>query len=120
FHYSLVNLLRRAVEEHFYPTSPCLIHFPPRRYLHGFLLATIAVAPAFRLLVYLSGGNDVAAETLLFGCMDSLGLGALLAYYGSAQAYAASQRRLRTLSSLVGVLTLLVPRLLYSIAPRQP
>ena len=115
FENSLAHLWSLAVEEQFYLIWPWLILFAPRRYLHGFLLATIAVAPAFRLLVYLSGGNDVAAETLLFGCMDSLGLGALLAYDGSAQAYAASQRRLRTLSSRGGVLTLLVLGLFYSI-----
>jgi peptidoglycan/LPS O-acetylase OafA/YrhL len=115
FENPLAHLWSLAVEEQFYLIWPWLIIFAPRRHLHGILLATIAVAPVFRLLVYLSGGNDIIAETLLFGCMDSLGLGALLAYYGSAPAYAASQRRLRAFSSRGGVLTLLVLGALYSI-----
>src|SRR5262245_19521999 len=75
FEGSLGHLWSLAVEEQFYLIWPWLIIFAPRKYVHGLILLTVAAAPVFRLLVYLSTGNELATGILLFGCMDSLGLG---------------------------------------------
>jgi peptidoglycan/LPS O-acetylase OafA/YrhL len=68
-----------AVEEQFYLVWPCLMLFVPRRHLLKVIFATICVGPIWRLISLLlhveSGGN------LMFGCLDTLGMGALLAYF---------------------------------------
>jgi peptidoglycan/LPS O-acetylase OafA/YrhL len=75
-----------AVEEQFYLVWPCLILLAPRRHLLKVIITTICIAPVFRLVAVLL---DIrSAEGLLFGCLDTLGMGALLAYvttpeYGS-------------------------------------
>src|SRR4030095_1491340 len=52
-------------------------------YLVGTLLCTVTAGPVFRLLTYCTTGNELASYILLFGCLDSLALGALLPYYDS-------------------------------------
>lgn len=77
----LSHLWSLAVEEQFYVLWPWLIVFAPRRYLHGIILMTIISGPSFRFLMSAFGGSEVAPFILLPGCMDSLGLGGLLAFY---------------------------------------
>ena len=72
-----------AVEEQFYLIWPWLIIFPPKKYLHSTLIITIILAPLFRLIMHVLWESEVASAILLFGCLDALGLGALLAYYHS-------------------------------------
>lgn len=90
-HFFLVNAVRHgqwggyvghfwslAVEEQFYLLWPWVILFAPRRWLPGIALAMAAVGPIFRFAVFTTTGNDVT-QILLFGCIDSLALGAYLA-----------------------------------------
>lgn len=67
-----------AVEEQFYLVWPWLVLFAPRRWLAAIILAAVLVAPLYRDLAV-----DVLKEdgwgTLPFGCLDTLGVGALLA-----------------------------------------
>lgn len=69
-----------AVEEQFYLVWPWLIFATPARHLKKVILASIIVGPLYRLTGVLMGWNKVAIEALMFGCIDALGFGALLAY----------------------------------------
>lgn len=73
------HLWSLAVEEQFYLFWPLLILLAPRRHLTSLVLAMIVAGPVFRLVATLSGVNPIAVYVLPFACLDTLGLGALLA-----------------------------------------
>lgn len=68
-----------AVEEQFYLIWPFLILLLPYRHLLKLMIVTIALALAFRLFAASIGQYELGG-VWLFGCLDSLGLGGLLAY----------------------------------------
>jgi len=68
-----------AVEEQFYLIWPCLILFLPRRHLLKVMVVTVCLGPFWRLITILF--HIEPAGALLFGCLDTLGMGALLAYF---------------------------------------
>ncbi len=72
-----------AVEEQFYLLWPWVPLFAPRRWLQFVTLAMIAAGPIYRALAIASGANELAAAVLTPACLDSLGLGALLAVRNS-------------------------------------
>ena len=74
------HLWSLAVEEQFYLLWPAMIFLLPRRVVLPAIVALIAFAPIFRHVIRLSSGHHIAAMTLMPGCLDSLGIGALLAY----------------------------------------
>lgn len=88
------HLWSLAVEEQFYLVWPLLIWRSPRRWLLPLIAASIALAPAFRLLVPAVGLQPLAAEVLPFGVTDALGIGALLACMRAPE-YAPSSRAIR-------------------------
>ena len=67
-----------AVEEQFYLVWPWIILLVSRRRLQAAILVTIALGPLFRLFFGLGTGN-VATVILPLSCLDTLGVGALLA-----------------------------------------
>jgi peptidoglycan/LPS O-acetylase OafA/YrhL len=67
-----------AVEEQFYLVWPWIILLVNRRRLPATILAMIVIGPIFRLLFGLYTSND-RAPILPLGCLDTLGVGALLA-----------------------------------------
>jgi peptidoglycan/LPS O-acetylase OafA/YrhL len=69
-----------AVEEQFYLIWPLLILFSPARLIPYLLVAIIAMGPLSRLIFIAAGFSEEAVHFLPTSCMDSLGLGALLAY----------------------------------------
>jgi peptidoglycan/LPS O-acetylase OafA/YrhL len=69
-----------AVEEQFYLVWPVLMLFTPRRLLLPLITSAIVFAPLFRLVLFLQGINDVTVGVLPFASLDTLGLGALLAF----------------------------------------
>ena len=69
-----------AVEEQFYLVWPVLILFTPRRLLLPLIASAIVFAQLFRLILFLEGINDVTVGVLPFASLDTLGLGALLAF----------------------------------------
>jgi peptidoglycan/LPS O-acetylase OafA/YrhL len=75
----LLHTWSLAVEEQFYLAWPWLIVFAPRRWLMPAILACIAVAPVFRGLLAEAGYRESMLAILTPGCLDSLGMGALLA-----------------------------------------
>jgi peptidoglycan/LPS O-acetylase OafA/YrhL len=80
-----------AVEEQFYVVWPVIVLFAPRRRLLGVLTLVIASALAYRLYasyrypIDITGGES-ATLTLIFGVVDCLGIGALLALCTDADA----------------------------------
>jgi peptidoglycan/LPS O-acetylase OafA/YrhL len=69
-----------AVEEQFYIVWPWLMLFLPYRHLRKSFVFVIIMAVGFKLAVYSLDADALAGDMLPFGCMESLGLGGLLAY----------------------------------------
>jgi peptidoglycan/LPS O-acetylase OafA/YrhL len=69
-----------SVEEQFYLIWPCLLLFLPDRWLRGAIVAAACSGPAFRLVCVFSGISNWATLAP-FGCFDTLGGGALLAWF---------------------------------------
>jgi len=81
WHGSVSHLWSLAVEEQFYLAWPLLILSAPARWLRPAITAMIAIAPLSRLLF-----PHPMDSVLLTSCLDSLGLGALLALGASTPA----------------------------------
>ena len=75
-----------SVEEQFYLLWPWIIFFVPLVRLPMVLGGVVLVGPVFRLAGYLTGVNWVALNVLPMASLDSLGLGALLAWFYAAKA----------------------------------
>ncbi|MGH2416193.1 MAG: acyltransferase family protein, partial [Microcystaceae cyanobacterium] len=80
FHASVSHFWSLAVEEQFYLLLPWLILFLPKKSLLPTIIILILVGPLFRLAGPMVGLNQVAIWVLMPSCLDTLGLGALLAY----------------------------------------
>jgi len=74
------HLWSLAVEEQFYLVWPLTMFLLPRRLIPVTIALLIAFAPIFRYVVRASGGGHIAAMALTPGCLDALGMGALLAF----------------------------------------
>jgi peptidoglycan/LPS O-acetylase OafA/YrhL len=68
-----------AVEEQFYLVWPWLIVFAPRAWIVPAIWIAIASAPVFRWWLAEAGYRESMIGILTPGCLDSLGVGALLA-----------------------------------------
>jgi len=77
--YSVTHFWTLAVEEQFYLVWPLLILFLPRKWLLGAVISAICIGPLFRAAVVIGGGNNVQTIMLMPECLDTLGMGALLA-----------------------------------------
>jgi peptidoglycan/LPS O-acetylase OafA/YrhL len=69
-----------AVEEQFYIFFPLFIFFIPRRFVVPFFIALIGMSVGIRLILYLNHANWKIAYVTMFTCLDSFGLGSLIAY----------------------------------------
>jgi peptidoglycan/LPS O-acetylase OafA/YrhL len=69
-----------AVEEQFYLVWPYLMIFLPVRRVRPVVLALIGLAPVYRVVMGLVDPENALAFVLTIGCLDALGIGALLAY----------------------------------------
>jgi peptidoglycan/LPS O-acetylase OafA/YrhL len=83
-----------AVEEQFYLVWPWLIVFAPRRWVMPGVLIAIAIAPLFRWWLADLGYPESMQAVLAPGCLDSLGVGALLALRARAGAATTTARAL--------------------------
>ncbi len=71
-----------AVEEQFYLIWPWVMLLVPSKHLLKIIIVTISIGPLFRFLCIQFGVNNGVREYILtFACLDSLGMGALLAFY---------------------------------------
>ena len=84
-----------AVEEQFYLIWPWLILYLPRRWLLSAILAAVALAPALRLGLVAQRYTVISITFNTFGCLDTLGAGALLGYARWAWGRAAAGRLAR-------------------------
>jgi peptidoglycan/LPS O-acetylase OafA/YrhL len=87
WHHSISHLWSLAVEEQFYLVWPCIVLLLPASRLPWLLVCLIVVAPISRLLI---GGPMTAV--LPTSCLDSLGIGALLAIPATAERVIAAGR----------------------------
>jgi peptidoglycan/LPS O-acetylase OafA/YrhL len=69
-----------SVEEQFYIFWPLLILFAPHKRLAPLVAGIILIAPLFRIFVPLFWPSLKLAHILVFGYLDSLGMGAMLAF----------------------------------------
>lgn len=74
------HLWTLSVEEQFYLAWPWLILLTPARWLRPALVAVVLAAPLFRATVYAVWPHLEIVGLLTPACLDSLGLGALLAW----------------------------------------
>lgn len=74
------HLWSLAVEEQFYLLWPWFVLFLPRRGLPVLLAAAVAAGPLARLVLWRQTGNELVATLPTPCCLDSLGLGGLLAW----------------------------------------
>lgn len=79
FPFLVAHFWTLGVEEQFYLCWPLFVFFVPRRLLLPSVIAMIVAAPLYRLVGYEMGLHWTALLALPFGCLDSLGAGALLA-----------------------------------------
>jgi peptidoglycan/LPS O-acetylase OafA/YrhL len=68
-----------AVEEQFYIVAPIIVLFAPRRHLSTILVVAAVAAIAYRAGALAAGWNTGTPSVPTVACLDSLGLGALLA-----------------------------------------
>jgi peptidoglycan/LPS O-acetylase OafA/YrhL len=77
--YFFSNFWSLAVEEQFYVAWPWFVLFAPRKWLLPATLVMISSGPAWRMYAFTHGFNFVALYKMTPACLDSLGVGALLA-----------------------------------------
>ena len=70
-----------SVEEQFYILWPAAVVFFPRRHLRWLVLAVVGVSLVHKFGAAAAGGSYRLVFWNVLGCMDSLGLGALLAVH---------------------------------------
>ena len=71
-----------AVEEQFYLVWPWLIMFAPRAWITPGIAIAIAIGPLFRWWLAANGYRESMLALMTPGCLDALGVGALLAVVG--------------------------------------
>jgi len=69
-----------AVEEQFYLFWPLLIMFTKTKYLIHTIITTIVISISFRIYAYTNTQNWMLGSYFILSCMNSLGIGALIAY----------------------------------------
>jgi peptidoglycan/LPS O-acetylase OafA/YrhL len=97
-----------AVEEQFYLIWPWVILYTPRKHLLKLIFGVILIAPACRLAIALLGLNFSNWAVLPVACLDTLGLGALLALLSNGDVVASRRQQIFLKTALYGGLPLLV------------
>jgi peptidoglycan/LPS O-acetylase OafA/YrhL len=92
-----------AIEEQFYLVWPTLILFAPRRWLPVLLGLVAASGPVSRATLWSLTGNYYAAVFATPSTLDSLGLGAVLAWLSFSPGRAARRRTFRVACLVVGL-----------------
>lgn len=105
------HLWTLAIEEQFYLVWPLVVLFLPLRYVRSAIWLTIGVGAVSRLVLYWVS-NETGRGVLTPGCIDLLGMGALLAYWQVCRPtlpYQASLKRLALIALPIFLVLVLVP-----------
>lgn len=78
---SFHHLWSLAVEEQFYLIWPFLILFIPIKHIEKLIVFAILMSVLFKIFYYINFGSSVAINAHTISCADSLGFGALVAYW---------------------------------------
>jgi len=82
---SIDHLWSLAVEEQYYLVFPYLILFLPTKHYLKILVGMIFLSVILRLLLFLHGSPWMVQYVLMPTCLDSFGLGGILAYFFTFQ-----------------------------------
>lgn len=86
------HLWSLSVEEQFYLVWPWVILLVSRRLLLRVIVFAIFIGPATKVIIALGGGSHSAIRYFTLSCLDTLALGALLAYFVEQKGLAAVSR----------------------------
>jgi peptidoglycan/LPS O-acetylase OafA/YrhL len=103
---SISHFWSLAVEEQFYLVWPWLIVFAPRAWIVPGIAIAIASGPAFRWWLAAEGYRESMIGILTPGCLDSLGVGALLAVRGLQSAIVGGRVTAIALAGYAGLIGL--------------
>ncbi|MCU0470131.1 MAG: acyltransferase [Arcicella sp.] len=101
------HLWSLAVEEQYYLIFPYLILFLPSKHYLKVLVSMICLSVIIRIFLYLNGNEWMAQYVLMPTCLDSFGLGGLLAYLYTFHREGIFQKVSQT-KYLIGSLILLI------------
>jgi peptidoglycan/LPS O-acetylase OafA/YrhL len=96
-----------GIEEQFYLVWPTLILFAPRRWLPILLALVTASGPVSRAVLWSLTGNDYAAVFATPSTLDSLGLGAILAWLSFSRDRAVYRKIFRVACLVLGLVCFL-------------
>lgn len=104
----LSHLWTLGVEQQFYLVWPWAVLFVPRRWLLPLVGLTIALGPAWRWYATAHELGDIAIYSFTAGCLDTLGMGALLAIVAARYPREAVRRQLTRFALPGGVATIVL------------
>lgn len=84
---SFNHLWSLAVEEQFYLIWPFLILFTPTKHIEKAIVIIILSSLMFKIFYFINFGYSTAINALTISCADSLGFGALIAYWSIYRKY---------------------------------
>jgi peptidoglycan/LPS O-acetylase OafA/YrhL len=96
------HLWSLSVEEQFYLAWPAVILLMPYRWLPRVITTVVVAAPLWRFVTTLVWGKTLAAWVLPMACLDSLGLGAMVAYWWHRPQRDGRRMQWRMRSMLIG------------------
>jgi peptidoglycan/LPS O-acetylase OafA/YrhL len=88
---SFNHLWSLAVEEPFYLIWPFIMLFSPKKYIEKVIILVILSSLLFKAFYFVFLGYSTAINALTISCADSLGLGALIAYWSLYKEYIVSK-----------------------------
>ncbi len=100
------HLWSLSIEEQFYLCWPLMVLMVPRNWLPRIFVATVVLGPLSRAALYAWGVNDLAAVLATSSTLDSLGLGACLAFLWEHESRSTELRRRARVAALVGIAVL--------------
>ena len=96
------HLWSLSVEEQFYFVWPFLILLTPHKYILRLIVAAIAAGLCWKTFIAFTLGSHLAGALLTPACLDSLGMGALLAFIESEETLKIHRERFLRFALIAG------------------